>query len=182
MKLKRKDFIQNLMHDIDDENEAEDYIENALPLIGRIVMEFNALEQWFDQFICHVFSDRSEDLGLTVIHKMTYSNKIDLFKRLSDDEPYESQIMNEESNRTYEGLIKNLRESGRLRNLVVHADWESTNKEKYTYVNLRISKEGKKQEYIQFSEDSLGEIIELIWKTRGQVSEYWEIRDKKIYG
>ncbi len=81
MKLERKDFIQNLMHDIDDEDEAEDYIENALRLIGRIVMAFNALEQWFDQFICHVFSDRSEDLGLTVIHKMTYSNKIDLFKR-----------------------------------------------------------------------------------------------------
>ncbi len=76
--------------------------------------------------------------------------------------------MDEEANRMYQGLIKNLRESGRLRNLVVHADWESPNKEKYTYVNLRITKEGKKQEYIQFSENSLGEIIELIWKTRGK--------------
>jgi hypothetical protein len=181
MKLKRTDFIQNLMHDIYDLDEAESYIEIALPLIGRIVMEFNALEQSFDQFICHIFSDRSEDLGLTVINKMTYSNKVDLFKRLSDDLHYESNLMNEKSNQLYDDLIKNLKESGRLRNLVVHADWESTNKDKYTYVNLRITKEGKKQEYVQFSEKSLEEIIDLIWKTRKQISDYWEIRDNVIY-
>lgn len=181
MRLKRKEFIQNLMHDIFDEGEAEEYIENALPLIGRIVMEFNAMEQWFDQLICHIFSDRSEDRGLTVIYKMTYSSKIDLFKRLSDDLHSDQHLMNDHCNELYENLLKNLRECGRLRNLVVHADWESTDKDQYTYVNLRISKDGKSQEYIQFSEESLSEIIELIWKTRIGVSEYWEERDKQLY-
>lgn len=38
----------------------------------------------------------------------------------------------------YEKLIRDLNEAGRLRNLVVHADWENTDKDGYTSIKLNI--------------------------------------------
>jgi len=78
-------------------------------------------------------------------------------------------------------LIADLKESGRLRNIVVHADWESTDNDGYTYVNLRISKNGMEQEYLQFTEDSLKEIIDLILNTVKQLYSYWEKRNEELY-
>ena len=57
--------------------------------------------------------------------------------------------------------------------LVVHANWESTNEEGYTYIRLKMSKEGILKEYIQFTEKSLMEITELIITTRFKLEEYW---------
>jgi len=69
-------------------------------------------------------------------------------------------------------------ESGRLRNLVVHADWENTNDDGYTYVNLKIKKGNIEQEYAQFSEDSLNKIINLIIEVQENIYEYWEWRNE----
>lgn len=41
MKQKKKVFIQHLYHEIEDEEKAEEYLDNSLPLIGLIVMYFN---------------------------------------------------------------------------------------------------------------------------------------------
>lgn len=85
IKSKKRLFQQHLYHDIEDEAETEKYLEAALPLIGYIVMYFNSLEQSLNSVICEYFTDRSDSLGLLVLHKMTYSTKVDLFKRFSDD-------------------------------------------------------------------------------------------------
>jgi len=69
-------------------------------------------------------------------------------------------------------------ESGRLRNLVVHADWENTDDDSYTYVNLKIKKGNIEQEYAQFSEDSLNKIINLIIEVQENLYEYWEWRNE----
>jgi hypothetical protein len=52
---------------------------------------------------------------------MTYSSKVDLLKRFSDDihSCFEQKVDG------YDELMKNLKESGRLRNMVVHADWKT---------------------------------------------------------
>lgn len=50
----------------------------------------------------------------------------------------------------FEGLIKDLKECGRLRNITVHADWDSTDVEGYTYLGIKITNNGISQEYIQF--------------------------------
>ena len=63
---------------------------------------------------------------------------------------------------------------------MVHADWENTDEDGFTYVMLKISKNGMEQEYIQFSEESLEQIVDLILKTRGQLFEYWEKREAKL--
>ena len=177
MKQKKKIFEQHLYHEIEDEEKTEEYLENSLPLIGDIVMYFNGLEKSLDRIICEIFTDRTDSTGLIVLHKMNYSTKVELFKRFSDDFHSACDIGIE----GYENLITNLKETGRLRNLVVHADWENTDDDGYTYVNLRISKNGMEQEYFQFSEDSLKEIIKLIFKARIQLGEYWEKRNEELY-
>jgi hypothetical protein len=177
MKQKKKEFIQHLSHEIENEEEAEKYIHNSLPLIGYVVMYFNGLEQSLDGIICEIFTDRSDSTGLIVLHKMSYATKVDLFKRFSDDMHSSCGI----TINIYDKLIQNLKECGRLRNLVVHADWENTDDDGYTYVNLKISKKTMEQEYMQFSEQSLTEIIELIVNTRVQLSDYWEERNEKLY-
>ena len=85
MKINRKQFIQHLSHDIEDEEEADKYLDNSLPLIGYITMWFNGLEKSLDHIICEIFTDRTDSTGLIVLHKLSYSAKVDLFKRFSDD-------------------------------------------------------------------------------------------------
>lgn len=45
--LNRKvtEFIQHLGHDIEDEEAAEQYLDESLPLVGLVVMYFNTLEK-----------------------------------------------------------------------------------------------------------------------------------------
>jgi hypothetical protein len=109
---------------------------------------------------------------LMVLHKINYSTKVDLFQRFCDD----LQLSLSTENETYIGLISKLKEVGKLRNIVVHADWESTDEEGFTFVRVQIKKGGIKQEYIQFSEESLNKIIKLIGDTRNQLDAYWEKR------
>ncbi|MBU1152348.1 hypothetical protein KJ632_06030, partial [Patescibacteria group bacterium] len=47
----------------------------------------------------------------------------------------------------------------------VHAEWENTSIDGYTYVKLIFNRDGIKQHYIQFTLDSLEEILDLIQTT-----------------
>lgn len=177
MKIKNIPFQQHLYHDIEDEDEGLKYKEQAMPLIGAIVLYFNGLEKELDSIICETFTDRSDSTGLIVLHKMSYSTKVELFKRFNDDLFSSVDI----SVGGYSKLLADLKECGRLRNLVVHADWENTDDDGYTYVSLKIKKNRMTQEYIQFSEDSLIKIIDLVIGTRSDLDKFWEERNDKLY-
>lgn len=173
MKTKLKEFIQHLSHDIEDEEKAEEYLYSALPSIGLVVMYFNSLESSLDSVLCENFTDRTDSTGLIVLNKMNYSSKVELLKRFCDDFQIGINIQLD----GYDFLINDLTESGRLRNLVVHANWESTDEDGYTYVRLKMSKHGMQQEYVQFTEGSLQKIIEHILKTQFKLSDFWENRN-----
>lgn len=178
MKTRLVEFVQHLYHEVGDEDKAEEYLDDALPSIGLIVMYFNSLESSLDSALCENFTDRSDSTGLIVLNQMNFSAKVDLLKRFCDD----LQVgMNRELNGCSQ-IINNLKESARLRNLVVHANWESTNEEGYTYVRLKMSKQGMQQEYVQFTAESLHKIIELIIKTKYELYEFWEHRNDVLYG
>jgi uncharacterized protein YutE (UPF0331/DUF86 family) len=178
IKSKLIEFIQHLCHEVGDEEKAEEYLEDALPSIGLIVMYFNALESSLDSVLCENFTDRTDSTGLIVLNQLNFSSKVDLFKRFCDDFHL---CLNKEID-GYNTLINNLRESARLRNLVVHANWASTDEEGYTYVRLKMSKLGMHQEYLQFTADSLKNIIELIIKTTYELNEFWGRRNDVLHG
>ena len=170
MKRKTRDFIQHLSHDLDedDEGRAQQLLEESLPLVGLVVMYFNRLEKAIDSAICGAISDRSDSTGLLVIHGMQYTSKVDLYKRLCND------LHGSEADgvTSYGHLIDRLTEVGKLRNLVVHADWDNTDAEGYTYVRLRLTKRGMKQEYVQFTLESMEKVIEQIQAVHEQFDQY----------
>ncbi len=175
MKTRKKKLDQFLSHDINDEEEVEKYLETILPSIGYVVMYFNALENSLDKLICEIIHDDYDNLGLIVLHKMNYSSKVDLFKRLCENHHSQLNLSIE----SFKILISELKECGRLRNLVVHADWENTDNDNFTYVNLRISANDIEQEYLQFSERTLTSIILRILHTQERLFDYWdELNDK----
>ncbi|PXW42277.1 hypothetical protein DFO54_11357 [Erwinia sp. AG740] len=177
MKIKRKGLDQYLYHEIDFEDndeKQEEYLESALPLIGQIVMFFNTLEKELDKVIYEGISDRSDQLGIIIIHSMNYSSKVDLFKRHSE----QLHLMRGKKSALLDELIKDLKECGRLRNITVHADWENTDAEGYTYLGIKINNNGILQEYIQFSLDSLESILELIFNTRHKLDKYYQERNE----
>jgi hypothetical protein len=178
MKTKLREFIQHLSHEVEDEEKAEQYLDNALPYIGLIIMYFNSLESTLDSVLCENFTDRTDATGLIVLNKMNYSAKVDLLKRFCDD----FQIGLDKKLDGYEQLMTDLRESARLRNLVAHANWESTGDDGFTYVRLKMSKQGMHQEYVQFTEASLEKVTDLIIKTRFKLCEFWEHRNDVLYG
>jgi hypothetical protein len=137
-------------------------------------MYFNAVEKSLNSFICEMISDRSDSPGLIVIQKLMFSAKLDLFKRFSDD--FNLCFGNQPD--FFAELVQELGEIARLRNLVVHADWSSTDEEGYTFVRLKGSKEGMLQEYVQFSVDSLEKLIYRTIAANNLLSDYWVWRSE----
>src|SRR5215203_2561365 len=158
MKNKTKSVDQYVYHEIDDHEKVEIFLEKTAPLIGQIVHRFNTLEECLNLEICQWLNSRTDRFGLIVLHKLNFSSKVDLLKRFCIT--YENDCNVELP--TLKKLISNLYEAGRLRNAVVHAEWENTDFEGYTHVNIKFNRDGFKQEYIQFTEDSLKSIIKLI--------------------
>jgi hypothetical protein len=175
MKNRTKQFIQHLSHDIEDEERVEEYLDESLPLIGLVVMYFNSLEKSLDSFICEIISDRSDAPGLIVIQKLMYAAKVDLFKRFSED--FHSCFSTPPD---FNDFLGELVAVGKLRNLVVHADWSSTDEEGYTFVRLKSSSNGLLQEYIQFSVDSLESLIDRLIKANHRLSDYWEWKSDQL--
>lgn len=176
MKSKTKQFIQHLSHDIEDEDIAEEYLDDSLPLIGLVVMYFNSLEKSLDSVICEIISDRSDVPGLIVIQKLMYAAKVDLFKQFSD----EFHSCFDSSPADFNDFVSELIEVGKLRNLVVHADWSNTDEEGYTFVRLKTSSNGMLQEYVQFSVESLEKLTERLIKANHRLSDYWEWKSDRL--
>jgi hypothetical protein len=172
MKKKRIPFDQILAHDIHDEDKVLDHLADSLPHIGAIVMFFNALEKDLDRLLCETISDRSDAPGLIVLQNMQYSAKVNLFSRFSD----ELHSALGEVPTPYNKLLDKMREAARQRNIVVHADWASTDEEGYTYSTLRFSDGGMEQEYVQLSATALESIVETIRAVRDQLEDYSEAK------
>lgn len=179
MEKKSKAFIQHLGHDIEDEEKAYAILEKTVPIVGWIVMFFNTLEKSVDRQICEVISDRSDSLGLIVINGMHYNAKVEMLKRMCDEFHHAFG----EVPPAYKDLIDNLRNAGRIRNSIVHADWMNTDEEGYTFMKMNISINGMKQEYIQFTEESLNRFMRELTIYNHQLSDYNDQRGNLLaYG
>jgi len=85
LKSKRAPVGQYIMENLGDTDNAYEYVEDLMPLIGEVVLFFNALESDLDDDLCKTISDRSDQKGLLVLHNMMYATKVDLFQRFTSD-------------------------------------------------------------------------------------------------
>ncbi len=107
-----------------------------------------------------------------------YAAKVDLFKRFAEDFHGCIDFIPADFNE----LIGELSELGRLRNLVVHADWNNTDEDGYTFVRLKASSNGMQKENVQFSVESLEKLIERLVRANHRLSDYWEWRCERLQG
>ena len=152
------------------EGASEEFLKKTAPLIGHIVHSFNTLEDFLNSAICQLISNRSDGPGLLVIHKMNYSAKVELFKRFLVD----LQNTCEKSITCSADLLAKLTEAGKLRNMVVHAEWESAHDDGYVLCRCEINTKGIHHEYIQFTPESLRKIRILIDETCEMFDKYDE--------
>ena len=155
MKNRKSPVGQYILEGVGDTDDAYEYVEELLPLIDEVVLFFNALESDIDDLICRDISDRSDHKGLLVLHNMMYATKVDMYERFKSEE---LRICGWELP-SFKELISKLRECGTLRNRVIHANWEYTNNEGYTHVRFKMGKDGLEHEFLQFSVESLKEVI-----------------------
>lgn len=167
---KYKPLGQYIYENHDLEYSTDEFLEKTAPLIGYIVHSFNSLEEELNSKICFEISDSTDYMGVIVIHNMSYSQKVDLFKRMIKSKELALEI----EYPSFHSIIQDLLECGKLRNAVVHAEWENMDSEGYTYVNMKFNKNGWEQEYQQFTLESLKEIENFIRKTYLELSEFEE--------
>lgn len=170
MKKKYIPIVQYSFETKNLEGPNEIFLEETAPLIGYIVHNFNTLEQLLNEAICEILFDDYDGIGLQVIYKRTYAEKVDLFKRLM----IEQQNASEKKIPVFENLICNLIKAGELRNLVIHADWETAHDNKYTLCRLIINTKGIHHEYIQFDSESLNNILSFINDTCNLFDQFEE--------
>ena len=171
MKIKQKQLQQFAFLNKYLEDDNEEFLELIAPQIGFIVFDFNLLEERLTSFICQIINYNNDAKGLIITHNMTYSSKVDLFDRYAS---YTQQVLKKKK-KTNKKFIEDIKESGRLRNMVVHAEWNTVDKENYTFVKLRTSKNGLIQEFAQIDYDSLINVRNKIIDTHNYFDEYEEL-------
>ena len=169
--MKKKDIPVEQYASMTDniEGASEEFLDESAPLIGYIVHSFNDLEESLNSVLCQIINDRTDVPGLVVIQKLSYSAKVDLFKRFNLMEA--SYLKNK--NPDMDKLIERLTESGMLRNQVVHANWEGAHDDGYTSCKLKVNTNGVQHEYIQYTSESLSLIRQYIDDTYSMLDEIW---------
>jgi hypothetical protein len=143
---------------VDDNHEGfapNDFLEATAPLIGHIVHSFNDLDSLLNEIICFLVDRQSDVLGSLIIEKLGFSVKVDLLKRVMAEAMafFSKPIPNADK------IVKDLMQSTKLRNAIVHAEWENMDADGYTYVKMTTHKKhGMQQIYQQFTVESLEEI------------------------
>tara|TARA_R110000868_G_scaffold304437_7_gene565045 strand:- start:17282 stop:17800 length:519 start_codon:yes stop_codon:yes gene_type:complete len=160
MRKKRKKLGQYIDGNHEYEFSEEDFLANYASLIGLIVLKFNSLESELNSNICTIINGRSDIVGVAIIHKMNFSSKVDLFKRL-----IMIMDLSNEMSVDIDKFLNQLRECAILRNAVVHSEWENISSDKYVYSTIKFSKDSIDQEYTQFTLESLEKIKNLINQT-----------------
>jgi len=168
MKTKKIPVGQLLGDGLGDTDNAIENIENLMPLIGNVVVWFNALENDLNHALCDFISDRSVQKGILVVSNMMYSTKLELFEKFASDwmRAFENEPV------WFQELISDLKTCSSLRNKVVHANWLETDDEGYTQVRIKVARSGlAEHELTQFTAESLELILEKIKTTRGRLAE-----------
>lgn len=163
MKSKKALVGQYIIEGIGDTDAAYEYVQDLMPSIGEVVFWFNALESDLDHLLCFYISDRSDQKGLLVVSNMMYATKIDLFERFTAD--FLRYTLDKPPD-WFPTMVASLKECGTLRNKVVHANWNYTNEDGYTQVKIKVGKQGLEHEMIQFTKESLEEIVAKIMSAR----------------
>lgn len=123
-----------------DDELSDKKLNEIMPLLGEIILDFNYLESILDDVITEFIFERSSDLGLTIIAKMSFSQKVDLFKDITI--PACKQTGQPKMASKFTTLVKKLKEAGENRNRAIHARWIDADKEFFVRTKIGTDDNG----------------------------------------
>ncbi|WP_431273184.1 hypothetical protein ACQ858_13220 [Variovorax ureilyticus] len=177
MKKRLEPFQQYLEHDLETADaHSNSTLVETLMHIGLVVWRFNALERSLDHAICIGINDRTDAVGLIVIHGMQYAQKVELYRRMCED--LHGAVPGAVP--SFTGLIDALKAAATHRNLVVHADWTNSDVEGYTFTKVQIKNGGMMQEYAQLTVESMEKVCNEMTATLEQLHAYLTERDELL--
>ena len=137
-------MIKNKQEIIKEDLEQEDYYEEEYiekasekysKLIGEFIIKFSGLEHEMNVAIAEAFFDDDHDTGYTVIEKLSFFDKVDLFYKMYLKRAYH----NDEGNISKLKKIKTkFEEINAFRNKVVHANWSTLTKEGFVRTKITV--------------------------------------------
>lgn len=123
------------------DNEISDKkLNEIMPLLGEIILDFNYLESVLDDVITEFIYERSSDLGFTILAKMSFSQKADLFRDLTV--PACKHTGQPKLALKFNALVKKLKEAGENRNRAIHARWIDADKEFFVRTKVGVDGNG----------------------------------------
>lgn len=153
MDNKNKNYDDLEQYDYSDGDYLEKVIARYSPLIGLFLITFSRLENELNVIIAEYIQESTHETGFVIIEKITTSNKIDLFYKLYlrltsfKSQKYKAKLVE----------IKNeLNELNVFRNSLVHANWESLDKDGFVRTKIVIDDQ---EGYVKFKK------VEVLAKT-----------------
>lgn len=123
------------------DNEISDKkLNEIMPLLGEIILDFNYLESVLDDVITEFIFERSSDLGFTIIAKISFSQKVNLFRDLTV--PACKATGQPKLALKFNMLVKKLKEAGENRNRAIHARWLDADKEFFVRTKVGVDSNG----------------------------------------
>lgn len=140
--------------------------------IGNFLIAFSVLEARLNDGIIKSISDRSDDTGFLVVERMTFANKMELYKRMYLS--LEFYKNNKKSRRKLDKILNPLEKILIFRNNLVHADWRTLNKD--FYVRTRVVSDPEngvvKFKMVFMPRGLIGKMYTLTQKLNNLIEEY----------
>ena len=172
----------DVLDQFDSFEEMQEKLDEFSHYIGRIIIEFNALESTIEYLIALHLTHAGDQDDRTYIFftEMMYSGKarvlVNLYGQLIGIDPVKF---------TQEDLLevqKRLDEASRIRNEYAHANWQDINRKGYVCVKTTANRKGLHQKYRLFDVEKMIEDLQFIIETAAIVYQFDEDIYDQFYG
>lgn len=176
-----KIYLDQHSFDIPGDSEATEVkLNSVMPLIGEIALHFNALEATLDGIIATIITERSNDIGYTLLSKMTFSQKVEVFKDLIIPMCSYTDKTSEMTS-SLESIVVKLREAAEMRNRALHAHWFEANRELFVRTKVKVDKKGVYGTFVKLNRTTLNQYITKINRTDVKLEILYEKFEKALY-
>ncbi len=134
-KLSNEELERLEQYDFVNDEYMEDKKYDYAYLLGLFIIKFSNLEHELNISIANLINEHTHDMGYSIIEWLTFSNKLDIFTKLS--KKYIS-ILDKDKKvlEKFKDIVKNIKEISEYRNILAHVNWTST--KKWWFVRIKI--------------------------------------------
>jgi len=177
--LHSRDYDESVEY-IDNEQQLEIILESVSKYIGRIIIEFNSLEDSIRYCIKEIMStsEAGDELVYVFLSEMGYSSLLTTLVNLY------GQIIHYTDNRALSSeldqLEKTLRECATRRNQYAHANWAEISKQQLVRIKVKAKKTGVFHSYKQFDESKMLEDLDYIEAAHFSLDKFDEMFNERL--